>query len=310
VSTAAARPRAEAGARPGDQAPEDKSRLSLRELAAVAVQGLRTRRLRASLSALGIAIGIGAMVAVVGVSASSQANLLALIDRLGTNLLTVTPGQTFLGANEVLPSTAVGSIDHMAAVQRASAVYQISNATVLRSPYVPSEQTGGIGVDATDPGLLSTLSNSMASGQFLNAGNERFPVVVLGAQAANTLQKSPEQLAMIDEAADQSGRGEHARELAGHLRGVLDGRSIHRWRDPGRAPHRHPCESVRSLSRPRVRRRRHGSRDGRRPGPHPDDPAVWGLRQAPDRAGSALRAGDFHPTYLAAVRIFASTRHR
>ena len=73
------------------------ARMSIRELLLVAVQGLRTRRLRAALSALGIAIGIGAMVAVVGVSSSSQANLLAEIDGLGTNLLTVSPGQTFLG---------------------------------------------------------------------------------------------------------------------------------------------------------------------------------------------------------------------
>ena len=47
---------------------------------------MRTRKLRAALSALGIAIGIGAMVAVVGVSSSAQANLLAEIDSLGTNL--------------------------------------------------------------------------------------------------------------------------------------------------------------------------------------------------------------------------------
>jgi putative ABC transport system permease protein len=154
----------------------------------VAAQGLRTRKLRASLSALGIAIGIGAMVAVVGVSSSSQANLLALIDSLGTNLLTVTPGQTFLGSNEVLPSTAVPTILHMPAVQRASAVYQVSGATVLRTPYVPSEQTGGIGVDATDPGLLAAVGGKLAQGQFLNTNNENFPTVVLGAQAANTLQ--------------------------------------------------------------------------------------------------------------------------
>jgi putative ABC transport system permease protein len=164
------------------------ARMAPHELLALAVQGLRTRRLRASLSALGIAIGIGAMVAVVGVSASSQANLLATIDKLGTNLLTVAPGQTFLGANEVLPSTALGAIDHMPAVQRDSAVYQVPNATVLRSPYVPAEQTGGIGVDATDPGLLAAVGGELASGQFLNASNSKLPAVVLGAQAANTLQ--------------------------------------------------------------------------------------------------------------------------
>jgi putative ABC transport system permease protein len=168
--------------------PGDSARLPPHELISVALQGLRTRRLRASLSALGIAIGIGAMVAVVGVSASSQANLLATIDSLGTNLLTVSPGQTFLGANEVLPSTALGTIDHMAAVQRASAVYQVSGATVRRTPYVPSEQTGGIGVDATDPGLTRALGVKLASGQFLDSATENYPTVVLGAQAANTLQ--------------------------------------------------------------------------------------------------------------------------
>ncbi len=158
------------------------------ELLWVALQGLRQRRLRAALSALGIAIGIGAMVAVVGVSASSQANLLSEIDSLGTNLLTVTPGQTFLGSNEVLPDTAVGTILHMPAVQSASAVYQVQNATVLRTPYVPAEQTGGISVDAADTGLPKSLSDTMASGHFLDASNESFPTVVLGAQAASTLQ--------------------------------------------------------------------------------------------------------------------------
>jgi putative ABC transport system permease protein len=173
---------------PGRRTSGDAARMPPHELFSVALQGLRTRRLRASLSALGIAIGIGAMVAVVGVSASSQANLLSLIDSLGTNLLTVTPGQTFLGANEVLPDTALGTILHMPAVERASAVYQVPGATVLRSPYVPSEQTGGIGVDAADPGLLAAVSTGLASGHFLSASNESFPTVVLGAQAANTLQ--------------------------------------------------------------------------------------------------------------------------
>jgi putative ABC transport system permease protein len=164
------------------------ARLSLRELIGIAVHGIRSRRLRASLSALGIAIGIGAMVAVVGVSASSQANLLSTIDKLGTNLLTVTPGQTFLGSNEVLPSYALGSIDHMASVQGSAAVYALSNATVRRTPYVPSEQTGGIGVDASAPGLLTTVGGALSSGHFLTASSENFPTVVLGAQAAQTLQ--------------------------------------------------------------------------------------------------------------------------
>ena len=67
------------------------------------------------------------------------------------------PGQTFFGASEVLPSPALAMIDHMPAVQRDSGVYQVSGVTVRRTPYVPSEQTGGIGVDATDTGLLAAV---------------------------------------------------------------------------------------------------------------------------------------------------------
>ncbi|HWE14782.1 MAG TPA: ABC transporter permease [Solirubrobacteraceae bacterium] len=166
----------------------DTARLPPHELLGVALQGLRTRRLRAALSALGIAIGIGAMVAVVGVSSSSQAQLLATIDSLGTNLLTVSPGTSFTGANEVLPDTAVAMIDHMPNVNRDAAVYQVSGANVYRTPYVPAAQTGGIGVDAVGTNLPQVMGASMASGHFLDAIGSRYPEAVLGAQAAAVLQ--------------------------------------------------------------------------------------------------------------------------
>jgi putative ABC transport system permease protein len=163
-------------------------RLPARELLGTALSGLRTRRLRAALSALGIAIGIGAMVAVVGVSSSAQANLLAEIDALGTNLLTVTPGQTFLGANEVLPDTAVPMIGHMQNVESDAAVYQVNNVNVYRTPLVPSAETGGLGVDAAGEDLPQVMGTSLASGHFLGPTSDRFPEVVLGAQAAEVLQ--------------------------------------------------------------------------------------------------------------------------
>jgi putative ABC transport system permease protein len=168
--------------------PIETARLPARELLGTALAGLRTRRLRAALSALGIAIGIGAMVAVVGVSSSAQANLLAEIDALGTNLLTVTPGQTFLGANEVLPDTAVPMIGHMQHVERDAAVYQVQGVNVYRTPLVPSTQTGGLGVDAAGEDLPQVMSTGLASGRFLSAISNRFPEVVLGAQAAGVLQ--------------------------------------------------------------------------------------------------------------------------
>jgi putative ABC transport system permease protein len=166
----------------------DRPRLPPAQLFGTALQGLRTRRLRAALSALGIAIGIGAMVAVVGVSSSAQANLIAEIDALGTNLLTVTPGQTFTGNTEVLPSTAVAMVDHMANVNSAVAVYQVAGQNVYRTPLVPSTQTGGIGVDAAGDNLPDVVSATIASGQFLRAVSDRYPEAVLGAQAATVLQ--------------------------------------------------------------------------------------------------------------------------
>jgi putative ABC transport system permease protein len=165
-----------------------RARLPASQLLGTALQGPRTRRLRAALSALGIAIGIGAMVAVVGVSGSAQANLLAEIDALGTNLLTVTPGQTFLGANEVLPDTSVPMIGHMQQVQSAVAVYQVAGANVYRSPLVPQSESGGIGVDAAADNLPEVLGTSIASGHFLDAVSDRYPEVVLGAEAAGVLQ--------------------------------------------------------------------------------------------------------------------------
>ncbi|HYZ79647.1 MAG TPA: ABC transporter permease, partial [Solirubrobacteraceae bacterium] len=166
----------------------DTARLPVRELFGTALQGLRTRRLRAALSALGIAIGIGAMVAVVGVSASSQAQLLAEIDALGTNLLTATPGQTLTGNNEIFPTSSVPMVAGMPHVNSDVATYQVSGAVVLRSPYVPAQQTGGIGVEAAGPNLPQVVGAGMAAGHFLDAVSARYPEVVLGAQAASILQ--------------------------------------------------------------------------------------------------------------------------
>ena len=82
-------------------------RLRLKDGLRVASVGLRARPLRAALSALGIAIGTAAIVAVLGLSSSSQAGLLAEIDRLGTNLLTVEAGQSLTGGRgEAAPRSA------------------------------------------------------------------------------------------------------------------------------------------------------------------------------------------------------------
>ncbi len=163
------------------------SRLLAADVLRVASVGLRTRRLRAALSALGVAIGIAAMVAVLGISDSSKAGLVAELDELGTNLLTVAPGQTFLGANAALPEAAEKAVRHLASVRSAAAVTAIGGATARRSPYIEAGETNGIAVEAADPELLKTLGGRMTRGRFLDAANERYPTVVLGAVAAQRL---------------------------------------------------------------------------------------------------------------------------
>jgi putative ABC transport system permease protein len=151
-----------------------------------ASSGLRTRRARSALSALGIAIGIAAIVSVLGISASSQANLVAELGRLG-NLLTVSPGQDLSGNVVPLPVTAEAMIRRIPPVRSASAVATLPNVAAYRSAAIPAAETGGITVAAADPRLLRTVGGSMASGEFLNPATVHFPAVVLGWSAAQGL---------------------------------------------------------------------------------------------------------------------------
>ncbi|MDP8936478.1 MAG: ABC transporter permease [Actinomycetota bacterium] len=162
------------------------SRLPLSDLVRVGSVGLCTRRLRAGLSGLGIAIGIAAMVAVLGISASSRADLMAELDRLGTNLLTVTPGQTLFGQDASLPKESIGMIGRIGPVQTVSATGNVS-ATVRRTDLISSTETGGISVKAARSDLPDALGATVRSGAFLNAATERYPAVVLGSAAAERL---------------------------------------------------------------------------------------------------------------------------
>lgn len=163
------------------------SRLLAADVLRVASVGLRTRRLRAALSALGVAIGIAAMVAVLGISDSSKAGLVAELNELGTNLLTVSPGETFLSEAAELPEAAVRDVRNLRSVRSAAAVTSVSGASVRRSPFIEAAETNGISVQAADPQLLATLGGKMLLGRFLNAGDERYPFVVLGLVAAERL---------------------------------------------------------------------------------------------------------------------------
>jgi putative ABC transport system permease protein len=164
----------------------ESPRLRPSDLARVASVGLRTRRMRAALSALGIAIGVAAIVAVLGLSSSSQAGLLAEIDRLGTNLLTVTKGETLLGEEAKLPLAAPGMIARIGPVTQVQQTGSTS-ASVYRSPLIPSINTNALTVQAASLGLPATVGASIARGRWLNAATATLPVAVLGSAAAERL---------------------------------------------------------------------------------------------------------------------------
>nr|WP_242454370.1 ABC transporter permease [Bailinhaonella thermotolerans] len=163
------------------------SRLRPRDVARVGAVGLRTRPLRAFLSALGIAIGISAMVAVVGISSSSGAELDRTLSALGTNLLTVGPGQTILGEAAKLPTDAEAMIERLPPVKAVSAVGKVPDAKVYRSEEIPEAQTGGISVLAAREDLPATVGATVRGGTWLNGLTARYPAVVLGASAAERL---------------------------------------------------------------------------------------------------------------------------
>ena len=166
----------------------EPSRLRPRDALRVAATGLRTRPLRVVLSALGIAVGIAAMVAVVGISASSRAEIDDELRELGTNLLTVEPGQTLLeGETAILPTESVDMVARIDAVTSVSAVGAINDAFVYRNDQIDDAKTNGITTMAAHRDLLATVNGEIAAGRWLDDAVADFPTVVLGATTAERL---------------------------------------------------------------------------------------------------------------------------
>ena len=162
-------------------------KLRLSDLGRLSAVGLRTRKLRAGLSALGIAIGVAAIVAVLGLSQSSSAGLRNEISALGTNFLTVTNGQSITGGTAELPKTAPAMIARIGPVTAVQATGNLNSVDVYRSPLIPTIDTNALAVQAATLGLLHTIGAAIAHGRYLNAATANEPVAVLGAAAAQRL---------------------------------------------------------------------------------------------------------------------------
>jgi putative ABC transport system permease protein len=189
--TGVAKPVAGSGQSPASRAPSQPkkpraSRLHPSDLLGLGAIGLKTSRVRAALTMAGIAIGIAAMVGVLVISESSRSDLLSQLDRLGTNMLRVTAGQTLFGGSAELAPGAVGMIERVGPVESASSVATV-DATVRRTDLIDEGRTGGISVTAAQLDLLETLRADVATGSWLDEASSTLPTTVLGNTAARRL---------------------------------------------------------------------------------------------------------------------------
>lgn len=164
-----------------------RSRLRPQDLVGLGFHGLRAHPLRAMLSALGIAIGIAAMIAVIGISTSSEALVREKLSALGTNLLTASAGEDFFGKGSTLPVDAVERVRRIDGVEQASWTAALSEMHVYRNTYIDTGSTAGLTVHAADAHLLEATGSELLAGSWLNAATERYPAVVLGSTAAERL---------------------------------------------------------------------------------------------------------------------------
>ncbi|MEV3853854.1 ABC transporter permease [Streptomyces sp. NPDC050095] len=163
------------------------ARLGLADIVRLGGTGLRTRPLRVFLSALGIAIGVAAMVAVVGISGSGRAEVDRRLDALGTNLLRVAPGRAPDGTTTRLPTQAPAMIGRIGPVDRVAAVGTVPGAAVYRNEHIPVGRTSSVEVAVAGRELLPTVGGRVQTGRWLEEATEQYPAVVLGARAARRL---------------------------------------------------------------------------------------------------------------------------
>lgn len=163
------------------------SRLRFADLLALGAAGLITKPARAVLSALGIAIGVSAMVAVLGISASSQARLDQQLAALGTNLFSATAAPPPAGEPVPLPDNASARAQRLPGVLSSSSVADLPGVGAYRNALIEPGRTGGITVTAVDLELIDVVAGTMRSGEWLNRATATFASTVLGAAAAERL---------------------------------------------------------------------------------------------------------------------------
>ena len=161
------------------------TRLGPRDLLGLGLIGIRTRKLRAVLSALGISIGIATMLVVTGIPASSQQDLLQTLSALGTNTLQAGPVPD-QDPPVTLSEKAPAMVARIGPVLTASAVAN-THTVIRRNDRTDPDDSLGLTVLASRIDLLATINATVRVGRFLDPTSEGLPMVVLGSVAATRL---------------------------------------------------------------------------------------------------------------------------
>lgn len=168
-----------------------RSRLSIRDLVGEATSGILQRPGRSVLTMLGTVLGIGAMVAILGLTTTAGGQ----IDRRFTALAATEVTVEDVGANEVnhemsFPADADSRIRQINGVVRGGLLWPLPlrKATVSGVPELGGD-SGGLALYAAEPDAIATLHPVIQSGRIFDAFHvaRRERVAVLGSGAAGRL---------------------------------------------------------------------------------------------------------------------------
>jgi putative ABC transport system permease protein len=154
--------------------------MSAVELLRLAFSRLRTNRLRAALTMLGVIIGVASVVALVGVGQGTTSNITKPLNSLGTNLLTISPNGRSSGTLTLGDATAIASVDGVAGVAP-----EVSTSKLVQRGDKSTTTT----IVGTTPAYPLVRAYDVWQGSFLTDASvsSKLRVAVLGATTATDL---------------------------------------------------------------------------------------------------------------------------
>ena len=157
-----------------------------------ALESLQANKLRSFLTMLGIIIGVAAVIVMVGLGAGAQAAVQKQLARLGTNLLTITPGGGFGGGVRTGAGTlpTLNDLDVQAIQKQITGIDAISpNLDSGGIQVIANNQNWNTQVQANYPSIFDLQDWKIASGAAYDDADEasQATVVVIGATVAKNL---------------------------------------------------------------------------------------------------------------------------